>query len=227
MVDQEVAARTRIPRETVRNLRRGVTPSARTRAKLIRKFSSHGAGTWTPPKGYVSPVDVPAPHRDVYELGGERWLYDLWYDAVRQVESGSTAVDVRNPGLDVPAIHQVTISTAALMRTYNRLDGLRPFSFMSALPALRGIAKLQGMAVEGERPATATGVVDGRLVFGSDESNALVDFNNVHFYAPYGRSIDEIRGKIRRSDNNELVKPNLRHMTVAEAMEDYFSHPEW
>jgi hypothetical protein len=67
----------------------------------IRKFSSHDAGTWTAPKDYGSPSDVPEPVGDVFDLGGERWLCDLWCDAIRQIESGQTRVQLQSAGLEV------------------------------------------------------------------------------------------------------------------------------
>jgi hypothetical protein len=36
----------------------------------IRKFSSHGVGTWKSREGYVSPAHIPAPCGNVHKLGG-------------------------------------------------------------------------------------------------------------------------------------------------------------
>jgi len=62
----------------------------------IRKFSSHGVGTWQGQEGYTSPPHVPAPCEPVHTLAngaGERWAYDLWYDAIAAIDGGAVQRD--------------------------------------------------------------------------------------------------------------------------------------
>jgi hypothetical protein len=47
----------------------------------------------------------------------------------------------------------------------------------------------------------------------------------VSFYAPYASSAAELRD-IRRGDTHELVE-GITYRTLAEALRDYFRHPEW
>jgi hypothetical protein len=106
----------------------------------IRKFSSHGVGTWQGRDGYTSPPHVPAPCDSVRKLAngaGERWAYDLWYDAIAAIDSGTVYRDERgvpryyvngSPWLNSPAFHRVTISTAEQYRTYRHVEGYGPLA---------------------------------------------------------------------------------------------------
>jgi hypothetical protein len=190
----------------------------------IRKFSAHGTGTWTAPRAYASPLHIPEPEGDVEDLGGERWLYDLWYDAIEQAEAGKTEIIPSGWGPDVPALHQVTISTMALATMYQKIEGLWPFSFLTVLPPLSPAKRLQLETQAPRKQRRAQGVVDEKIVFEEPDGDASPSLRNVSFYAPYGRSLEEIRGKVRRSDTHELV--DLEHTTMAETLLDYFQHPE-
>jgi hypothetical protein len=202
----------------------------------IRKFSSHGVGTWKSREGYVSPTHLPAPCDRVHKLGGERWHYDLWYDAIRAIDGGTlpngqpVARDERgvpqyavpdSPWLDAPAFHQATISTWKLYETYQQVPGIRPFSFITVLPPLTQrdifwrLRRLEQAAAEGQVPW--------------DEVDAAKTWYEglagVSFYAPYASSAAELRD-IRRGDTHEVVD-GITHRTLAEALRDYFRHPEW
>jgi len=104
----------------------------------IRKFSAHGTGTWDRPGEYQSRVGIPEPAGDVYKLGGARWLYDLWYEAIENIEAGETdhvpATDY--PPLNLPAMGRATITTWNLYQQYQSIDGMRPFNFITTLPGL-------------------------------------------------------------------------------------------
>jgi hypothetical protein len=130
----------------------------------MRKFSSHGLGTYARMRGGESSPDIPPPwtpdsegHPDSYQLGGARWSYDLWYDFIVACETGhyrSGEPVPRNAdgGLeysvqaaktltrwDPPAFHQLTISTWDLYRQYSSdqmgvIEALRPYSFITLLP---------------------------------------------------------------------------------------------
>ncbi|MGO8948000.1 MAG: hypothetical protein ACLQUY_10125, partial [Ktedonobacterales bacterium] len=165
----------------------------------IRKFSSHGVGTWKGRDGYHSPPHVPEPCESVYELGGERWHYDLWYDFIAAMESEQLLSGVPLPRdersvpryvvpdtewLATSAFHQVTISTPHLLRQFQDIPDIRPFNFITVLPALTDQdifwrqRRLEAAATRGELSV--------------DEANQhkahYEDLPGASFYAPYARS---------------------------------------
>jgi hypothetical protein len=182
----------------------------------IRKFSSHGTGGWMKPEDYES--ETPEPCENVYKLGGHRWMYDLWYSAIRQIEQRKARVSIYDlPFLSEPALTRVTVSTAQLFKRFKDIAGIRPFSFMTMLPSLNQVELLGRLdknfnVFEMEAPS------DLRRNFD------LFELKSVAFYAPYGISFNAIREQIRRMDNNELV--TIDHRTLAECVVGYFSHPE-
>jgi len=209
----------------------------------IRKFSSHGVGTWNSRAGYVSPPHVPEPCEtnkdgkpDAYKLGGERWHYDLWYDAIAAIDGGRLPdsrplprdergvpqyVMPESEWLRAPAFHQVSISTAGLYRAYRHVPGIRPFSFITVLPALTREEvfwrqrRLEMAATDG-----ATSWDEARAACARYER-----LPGISFYAPYARSAADLRA-IRRSDTGEIVE-GIAHRTLEESLHDYFRHPEW
>jgi len=202
----------------------------------IRKFSSHGVGTWNSRDGYTSPSHVPNPYGDVHELGGERWHYDLWHDAIHAIDTGTLPNDLplSRDGQDVPqytvpdsdwlntpAFYRVTISTAHQLRTYQHVPDIRPFSFLTVLPALDGqVIFWRQRCIEGEASA-------GMITWEEAEQlKALYDgLAGVSFYAPYVRSAADLHD-VRRSDTHERVE-DIEHRTLAESLRDYYRHPEW
>jgi hypothetical protein len=196
----------------------------------IRKFSSHGVGTWQGREGYTSPAYIPEPCEvddegkpSAYKLGGERWHYDLWYDFISEMESGRVPQDGNgvpryqvssdNPWLNLPAFHQVTISTAHYLRQYDRVPGVRPFGFFTMLPGLGMRDILNRQADAAMRRDAAGGEVYSELA-------------GVPFYAPYITSADELRD-VRRSDTGAVVDGLFQFRTLAECLREYFDHPEW
>jgi len=104
----------------------------------IRKFSAHGTGTWDRPGEYQSRVGIPEPAGDVYKLGGARWLYDLWYEAIEAIEADEPdyVPSTYHAPLNLPAMSRATITTWNLYQQYQSIDGMRPFNFITTLPGL-------------------------------------------------------------------------------------------
>lgn len=169
----------------------------------IRKFSSHGLGTWgdLEKKGYISPEWIPKPHIKVEEMGGYRWVYDLWFQTIKAVEEGDTSPDISRYDFpdDIIASFHVTYSTPHLMDIYH-VEGARPFSFFEVYPALTQEDVL--LRTEG------------------DTIDPLNDLVGVVCYSPLGD-----RENIRRKDTGEKVAP--KHLkTIKEALKGFFTHPE-
>jgi hypothetical protein len=205
-------------------------------AYRIRKFSSHGVGIWKSRVGYVSPPHIPEPCENVRKLGGERWHYDLWYEAIRALDGETLPNGLPVPRdergvpqyavpesewLNTPAFHQVTISTAQLLRDHHDIPNIRLFSFITVLPALTHEQifwrhrRLELAATEGKMSWEEARAVQARY-------EELAD---VSLYAPYATAAMDLHD-IRRSDTHELVK-GFEHRTLAETLRDYYRHPEW
>jgi hypothetical protein len=203
----------------------------------MRKFSSHGVGTWTKRSGYVSPPHVPEPCGDVDKMGGERWQHDLWYDAIVAIDGGTlpdgrpTPTDERgvpryvvptdNEWMRAPAFHKLTLNTWSQYQAYQHIEGLRPFNFLTALPALtREEIFFRQRRLEQE-------ATDGRITW--EEARAAqaryAGLEGVPFIAPYAQSLADLRD-VRRTDTGELVGA-IEHRTLGETLRDYFLHPEW
>jgi hypothetical protein len=202
----------------------------------IRKFSSHGVGTWNSRAGYVSPPHIPEPVGDVHVLGGERWHYDLWYGAIAAIDCGTLVNGLPLPRdergvpqytvpesawLDTPAFHQVTISTPHLYRLYGDVPGIRPFNFITVLPALND-KQVFWRQRSLERAATEGATTWDAARAGQATYEGLA---GVSFYAPFARTAADLR-EVRRADTHELVA-GILHRTLAESLRDYYRHPEW
>lgn len=195
----------------------------------IRKFSSHGVGTWQGRDGYASPPHVPAPCDSVRKLAngaGERWAYDLWYDAIAAIDGGMGYRDERgvpryyvngSPWLNSPAFHRVTISTAEQYRTYRHVEGIRPFGFITVLPPLD-----RGQIMRRQMSERAAQIAEGARPDGT--SDRYTDLVNVPFYGPYARASTDLHD-IHRTDTHDTV--DVRHKTLAECLERYYVHEEW
>lgn len=202
----------------------------------IRKFSSHGLGAISKPYAdKSSPARTPEPHTNVRELGGPRWVYDLWYGFIEAWEYGSypdgTPLPRDNkegkpfyqpavPYLATLAFHRVTLSTTHLYKQFKQIEGIRPFSFFTVLPP---ISKLDAFL----RAARCNTDSDESLT--ETEANmkrALYEevAGKTAFYAPYARTPGELQ-HIRRCDTHDEV--HIEHTTVLESVRDYFQHPEW
>jgi hypothetical protein len=203
----------------------------------IRKFSSHGAGTWKSRNGYVSSAHIPEPCGDVRKLGGERWHYDLWYGAIAAIDGGTppdgrpTPIDAHGAPryvvptdgewLNAPAFHRVTLTTWNLYQAYKDITRVRPFNFLTALPALTP----EEILFRQMRLANAS--LEGRMSWEVAEA-AKAHYEGlagVSFIAPYAHTQSELRD-VRRSDTGELVG-DIEHRTLGEALRGYFLYPEW
>ncbi|SFF01597.1 hypothetical protein [Nitrosomonas sp. Nm166] len=175
----------------------------------IRKFSSHGTGSWMRPAAYDS--KTPEPCDNVYKLGGHRWMYDLWYSAIQQIEQGEAHLSLYDlKFLFEPALTRVTVSTAQLLKRFKDIAGIRPFSFMTMLPSLN--------------QADLLGRLNNNFEELSYRPDNLFSLKGIPFYAPFGASYHAIRDQIRRMDNQNLII--IEHKTLAECIVNYFSHPE-
>ncbi|SFM86951.1 DNA polymerase domain-containing protein [Nitrosomonas communis] len=182
----------------------------------IRKFSSHGTGGWMKPASYES--TTPEPCENVYKLGGHRWMYDLWYSAIEQIEQGKTRVTLAHlPFLSVPALTRVTIATANLLKRFKHIADIRPFSFMTMLPSLNLVELLSRIGNSFKTSSEQTQLE-------TNHNGNLSELKGVAFYAPFAANFEDVRSQIRRMDNNEL--DNIEHKTLAECVLHYFSHPE-
>lgn len=184
----------------------------------IRKFSSHGTGGWMKPADSES--RAPEPCENVYKLGGHRWMYDLWYHAITEIENGNRRVSLTDLSfLSEPALTRVTISTAQLLKRFKNIPEIRPFSFMVMLPSLTQFELLGRSQSHFETIAESS----IEKVENIQPYNPL-ELEGIAFYAPFGKSYQDIQNQIRRMDNNELIA--IDHKTLAECVADYFSHGE-
>lgn len=183
----------------------------------IRKFSSHGTGGWMKPTSYESSTAEPC--ENVHKIGGHRWMYDLWYHAIAEIEEGKSRVPLINlPFLSEPALTNVTVSTTELLRRFKHIADIRPFSFMVMLPSLNQFELLARSQSQFEAITEAV-TTDKK----SQPYNPM-ELKGIAFYAPYATSYQAVYDQIRRMDNNELIK--IEHKTLAECVADYFSHGE-
>lgn len=182
----------------------------------IRKFSSHGTGGWQKP---IYESTTPEPCMDVYKLGGHRWMYDLWYHAIGEIEAGKTRVTLINlPFLSEPALTKVTVSTPKLYKRFRKIPDIRPFSFMVMLPSLNQFELLARSLKHIDKISESVTTQEATQSFDP------LDLKGIAFYAPFGKSYQDIHHQIRRMDNNELI--TIDHKTLAECVADYFSHGE-
>jgi hypothetical protein len=162
---------------------------------------------------------------------GPRWKYDLWYNAIVDLESnkakrfgvginrtameggqwGYIGIDVRGAYLDQPTMMRATISTAHLLKQYGDIPGIRPFSFITVLPGLSAYEILT-------RKRENCGLDD-------EERPCYDELKDIAFYAPCTSRFDDIKNSIRRNDTGELVK-SLKHKTLLERLAGYFRRQE-
>lgn len=209
----------------------------------IVKFSSHGlGGMYAPYADNDSPfLDIPEPCKDVQDLGGARWVYDLWYRVIygfkQNVNVDGVTLLKRNPKtgepvfhiaslsqLQIPRFHKLTISTWNLYMTYAKRKGregiedLRPFNFISLLPSHIG-----NPVYSATRLVTEVDDVEEH-----NKRYAFVQALNRPFYAPFASNPDELHA-IRCLDTpstNELVPDWFRLYTVGESVRSHFVNKE-
>lgn len=184
----------------------------------IRKFSSHGTGGWQKPASYQSSTSEPC--ENVYKLGGHRWMYDLWYHAIGEIEAGKTRVALINLSfLTEPALTKVTVSTTQLLKRFKNIPDIRPYSFMVMLPSLNQF-ELLGRSHGHFTTETESNIIHQQNTQPYDP----LKLKGIAFYASFGKSYQDVQDRIRRMDNNELI--TIEHKTLAECVAYYFSHGE-
>jgi DNA polymerase elongation subunit (family B) len=202
----------------------------------LRKFSSHGLGLWGRRTGFVRPAHIPAPCADAEELGGPEWVYCLWYEAVRAIDTGrlangqplprdpkTGAPQYRVPPdnwLSAPAYYQLTISTWDLWERFKDVPGMRPGNFLTVLPAVH------------PRVMVGSGLLDEEGEELDDEALAwhlLQDGSSL--YTGYCDTVEDVEaahraGQLRRVGDGQRLSPEVPLTTMAEVLQGYFLHPE-
>jgi hypothetical protein len=204
------------------------------------KFSSHGlGGMYEPYANTASPfTDIPEPDKNVQELGGARWVYDLWYRVIsgfrQNVDLDGVTPLRRNPKTDeplfsvswfpqlqIPRFHKLTLSTWYLYETYGQSKGiedLRPFNFISILPS-----RIGNSAYSSTRLFSAVDDVDDL-----NKRSAFIQALKHCFYAPYASCPDALHG-VRCLDapyTNMLVPEWFYLFTVGESLVGHFTNKE-
>ena len=210
----------------------------------IRKFSAHGLGSYPRLPDYSSHADVPAPYPmddegkpDSYQLGGPRWVYDLWYDFIRAAEtgrdgnghpvsrnaSGELLYTPRADGLEEAFAHQVTVRTWKVYTQQSAdfsggVTNLRPFNFISVLPALGGSEALGAL---------------GRMTQTDEGRQWLKDYQGGAFFGPYADSAAALAqlhtdGKLSTMQDNRpvAVPPFVELLPLVNAVMRHFTHAE-
>jgi hypothetical protein len=196
----------------------------------IRKFSAHGlGGIKLPYEDDNSPFpDIPEPCEELKDLGGLRWQYDIWYLFIRSIEN-SVDLDGKSELLymnGVPTVnelllpepfkqadmYQVSISTWDLYEQYQKIDGIRPFSFFSLLRPIFGLIP---------------------FLYQEDinEHNLYMELSNngTSFYSS-ASTIEDLRDRarypIRRCDNNDIMPYSFVPTPISESLYGHFSRSE-
>ena len=179
----------------------------------IRKFSAHGTGDLINPPNYEP--TTPEPCGNVFKLGGSRWKYDSWYWAIEKIEAGETDIIIDRPELEIPVLSKLTLTTWHRFNDYKNIPDITPFTFCTVLP---GLSESEIVLRWNLHQAHKIEVGD------SSTSNPYEGLKGVTFYAPFGKSIDDVRGNIKRKDNHELI--NIKHRTLKERLRGYCRHAE-
>ncbi len=150
--------------------------------------------------------------------------YNPSYDLLtaRLADSADGADGADDGLLATPAFHQMTISTARLYHQYEQIPGLRPFSFITVAPPVQNRAlMLRHMQIDAATP-------DGP----GDPLHASDDLRGVAFYAPYCPTLADLhaaranRRLFRMDTHQPLSDDSLPLTTLANAVENYYTHPE-
>lgn len=190
----------------------------------IRKFSAHGTGSYLTPSDYTPDPAIPEPCKDAQD-SGPPWLYDFWYGAVQEFERGvvpsTIATGHGEEYFNSATLHRVTISTYPLLKMYEKIPNIRPYNFITVLPGISGDAMAYKEEVRLQRITSRGQTLCNDLVTELRTLNP-----GTTFYASFGKSLDEIGGTIRRSDTHELVRADIPHLKLKEALVGYFKHPD-
>jgi hypothetical protein len=224
----------------------------------IRKFSGHGLGVHRGRVDYRSLPHIPEPcEKDVHDLGGPRWNYDIWYDAIVALETGcyrnthplqrhpQTGAPLyvvpasltensgpewgANPWLCEPALYQVTVSTWNLLKAYSSdYDGhLEDVRPFSFFTLLPGFTSSQRTS----RFHLADSAGHDRL------ARAYLNLpNNQPFIGPYAHTPEALRvlqtqGAFGWYDKTtkqwRQLPPEVVTPTLAEEIETHFQRPAY
>ena len=167
----------------------------------LRKASRHGLGHVVQPVGYQS--RLPAPQYND-ELGVPRFVHDLWHDAIIDIEKGEPHTP-QHASLNVPLLMQATVATPAILKLYEKIQNIRPFSFFTVLPHVLK-SELDDLPVQ--------------------EREKWLPLTETSFYAPKADRFEEIAHMLRRRDNDELVDLDGRAATIIASIERYFDREE-
>jgi hypothetical protein len=202
----------------------------------LRKFSSHGLGLWGRRTGFMRPPDIPAPWTDVEDLGGPEWVYSLWYDAIRALDTGrlpSGQSLPRDPAtgepqyrvapdewLTAPAYFQLTISTWELWQRFRDVPGMRPGNFLTVLPAVHPSVVIGSGLLDDEGDEVDDDALAWQLLH---DGSAL--------YTGYCDTIEDVQaahkaGQLRRVEGNQRLSPDVPLTAMAAMLAGYFTHAE-
>lgn len=206
------------------NGRRMVTTTEHytVRSPTIVKLSSHGLGAIQAPYN-----DTDSPFSDVPEPVGEakkyrRWIYDLWYRAVYEIENEArereyelqrSLVTKAHKGFSQTAMHQITISSPHVMNAYEKIGKISPFSFFTLLPPISKERVTFSFAAMGKNASTSE----------KDFYEEVASKQTPFYTMPH--NMGEL-GEIYRCDNNERVPDFFQPSTISEQLSGYFEHQE-
>lgn len=221
------------------------------RVPIMLKVSSHGLGAIQDPyerdadgRSITQFPDIPAPSPS---LGVKRWVYDLFYKAVYAVENNQNirgSAELRHnaktgaPELSALEVcfeaicqHQITITSPHLLKTYNNLTNISPFSFFTLLPnpTVQGFMSVSTtMGIElGDALKYADAEESQRMI---EETNKnIADYHDIvkaHTPLYSGSLVTSTLYPLFRCDNNEEVPECVRLRTVSDMLGDYFKHKE-
>ena len=173
----------------------------------IRKVSSHGLGAYSVSDAYNS--YAPVSDVTLKELGltsYQQWIHDIWYAAIVLAENGITRASPDLRALDTPVYHQVTLSTAHLYKMFAHIEGIKPFNFVTVFPGFSPNQKRKRI---------------------QDYPNQREEYEKITsaLYTPFTRATN-ILTSFYVLQTNEMVR-NVYPLTIGEALESYFYHPEW
>jgi len=201
------------------NLRADGTP-------VLRKFTSHGLGTWGRRQEEELPNDVPPPHTfiikngeripDSSALGGPMWVYELQYHFVRAMLTGHIGVHANekplyiapdghpryfpefDERLDAPAFYQFSIETWDDYMRMRHIAGLRPGGFITLYPAmpLPGNITAHDMNLSAEKPANP----DDATIDVSKDTESVFTRDSTALYSPYVTTDAEAHAAFARGD---------------------------
>ncbi|HEY3986364.1 hypothetical protein, partial [Cedecea sp.] len=178
-----------------------------------------------------------------------RWIYDLFYRAVYALENGiflgiedediqkvqfhpiTGVPDLRFSTIGLTEIcqHQITLSNSHLLKTYDKLPSVRPFSFFTLFSDASSIPihTYQWGLEEEIIQALEEGKDISQMSADRDRKIAYYwDLVKQHTPLYSGSTTTDTLWPIYRCDNNEPIPEYVQLKTVSEALKGYFTHKE-